>query len=83
MTKPLTLDDVLERLKGIYDDVYAFPFIEQEYQTTGSKITITCPVHGNVLKTVSSLIHRKSVCNKCSKFKQYLSDRHGYEFAQK
>jgi hypothetical protein len=65
MRKKLTVFDVKKRLFETYGSMYTFPYIDIEFNGPSSCITILCPVHGEVKKTLKRLLYNQTVCPNC------------------
>ena len=50
--KRLPLDVILKRFNKKHHFKYEYPYIEKEYETTQSLITINCPIHGEYKQKV-------------------------------
>jgi len=63
--KPLTTEEFIKRAIKIHGDKYTYKNVK--YINTKTKISITCPKHGDFLQTPNSHI-AGSGCNKCNKW---------------
>jgi len=81
MTRQYSAYEVRTKLKDIFKDAYKYPLLDDEYTSILSKVTVVCPIHGDIKKTVSSLIYKRSGCPKCGKLLQVLSLKLGYSRA--
>ena len=78
----IDVDDIRKKLKSIYQGVYDFPHLSSEYtNSSDSKITIICPIHGSSKLSIKNMISQKSTCKKCSTLRYSISIEHGHEFA--
>lgn len=67
MSTKLAIEDVRSRLFDIFGDSFTYPHLDTEYRTVNSKVTAICPIHGPMFKkTLTSLLHQKTGCKKCS-----------------
>ena len=62
MSKKLKQEDFLSRLIAIYGDKYFFD--KTIYINNRTKVTVTCPIHGDFEKFPSNLL-QGSGCKKC------------------
>jgi hypothetical protein len=69
--KKLTLNEFIERAKSIHDNKYSYD--NAIYKNNYTKITITCPVHGDFDQNPNSHL-RGSGCSECRK--EYLSNKY-------
>lgn len=79
----LTLDEVKMRLKEIFEDTFEYPFLDKEFKGVKSKITVTCPVHGNITKPLQSMLYKHTGCQKCGHIRKIISMRSNREAALK
>lgn len=61
--KKWTTESFIERSKQIHGDIYDYS--KTIYTGYGSKITITCPIHGDFEQSISNHIHKQYGCPKC------------------
>ena len=69
MSKKISLDEILERLKirNINND-FLYPYLQQEYKNTHCKITIQCNKCGYIFsQLLSNHLSLKQGCQKCAK----------------
>lgn len=69
-----TKEQVLEDLKQIHNNKYSFPYIDEEYVNSRSKITALCPKHGKFVISINKLISGHG-CIKCANEKNGKSKR--------
>lgn len=63
--KKIRLNKVLDKILEVHGDTYTYPYIEEEFDTNNSYITIICPIHGKFTQQVKNHILQKQRCNKC------------------
>lgn len=76
-----TVETIAVKLRSVLGDSFTYPKLADEYKMLKSIITVVCPIHGDFNTSVSSLIHCKTLCPKCSQVRRLLSDRQNQKFA--
>ena len=61
--KKLTKEDFIAKAKAIHGDKYDYSKVD--YINSATKVTITCPVHGDFKQTPGDHVNCKSGCPKC------------------
>lgn len=69
----------LKRAKERYGEIYSFPFIESEYESTRSKITIKCNKCGHETKRMANDFLHANVCKNCKKIEKKKKEFKSYE----
>ena len=69
--KKLDVKVVEENLKIIHNNLYKYPYLEQEYKNFKSIITIKCPIHDEVPKILTKHYHSKQPCPRCANNNKY------------
>lgn len=72
MKKHIPLSEIRNRLKKVHADSFKYPYLEYEYKTVTSKVTVICPLHGTITKTLNSLFSG-SGCPLCGSLKRVIS----------
>lgn len=70
MTKKLTQEEFIKRVRALYGDAYDFTI--SEYINTETDIKFICPIHGEVKKRPADLMRGKG-CPKCGRIKGHKS----------
>lgn len=70
MTKKLTKEEFIKRVRALYGDAYDFTI--SEYINTETDIKFICPIHGEVKKRPADLMRGKG-CPKCGRIKGHKS----------
>lgn len=73
MGSPLTLTVVYARLIEIHGESFEYPYLNMEYRNSSSQITMVCPIHGSISKTIGSIINGKTGCPKCASLRRVIS----------
>lgn len=76
-----SIDEIKQHLQKKYEDMYEFPFIDDEYRSGGKYITIRCPIHGDVKMFLSSIIYRQTTCVMCKNLRYSLSVKYGQDIS--
>ena len=77
------IDTIRESIKSTHGDSFELPYFEKEYVRLNNrprKITITCPIHGNLLINLYSLINNNTGCSKCSTLRAHISRDNNREY---
>lgn len=56
---------IKESIKRVHGDKYQYPYLDSEYKTNKSKLTIICPIHGEFKQSYNKHISRQQGCPYC------------------
>lgn len=60
------INKIKNEINKIHGDKYQYPYLEQEYKTNKSKITIICPKHGKFQQSYNKHVNQQQGCPSCS-----------------
>lgn len=63
--KTLSLEEFIQRAKKIHNNKYSYD--KAIYKKMNSKITITCPLHGDFSQSAANHLYQKNECPRCKK----------------
>lgn len=72
MTRKLTKFDFIKRASDIHNDVYSY--LNVKYINNSTKILITCPIHGDFLKTPANHLNGQG-CPKCKLITRFKNNK--------
>lgn len=67
-SKAFTTEQFIQKAKEIHGDIFSYEKVS--YKNSGTKITITCKIHGDFDVVPDNYINKKSGCPKCSRAKR-------------
>ena len=70
-----SIDKIKNEIYKVHGDKYQYPYLENEYVTSKSKITIICPIHGEFKQSYNKHVNREQGCPICSEshYENYIS----------
>lgn len=69
-----SLSQLLSEFRKIHGNTYQYPYLQEEYKTNKSKITIICPEHGEFKQSVNHHLKGQG-CPKCASAKNGFKKR--------
>jgi len=61
----LTKEKFIERAKEVHKDFFSYNKIQEFPNNIHSKVTITCPIHGDFVQSINEHLNHKAGCKKC------------------
>lgn len=70
-----SIDKIKNEIYKVHGDKYQYPYLEDEYITNKSKLTIVCREHGEFIQSYNKHVNHKQGCPACSesKYENYIS----------
>ena len=70
-----SIDKIKNEIYRVHNDKYQYPYLESEYVTSKSKLTIICPLHGEFKQSYNKHVSHQQGCPICSesKYENYIN----------
>lgn len=76
MAKKLTTEEFISLARNVHGDKYGYS--KTEYVNKRTKVTITCPIHGDFMQTPANHVRQRQGCPECGKAHAKNCHKNGY-----